>query len=183
MSNIPNLQPESDSSDSEASGENSLEVNLQIDSDVNCPLSASTCETCIRVAAAARGFTEGTVGLLICDDSKIQELNARHLQHDYPTDVISFTYENQVPAINGELVVSIDTARRRASELGWPDANELMLYIVHGVLHISGMQDKTPQDRAAMRATERNVMIKLGIDDIDQFHADKPRTASTKAPK
>jgi probable rRNA maturation factor len=95
------------------------------------------------------------------------------LGHDYPTDVISFAYSQETPVIEGELVVSVDTARQRAKDLGWSSRSELLLYVVHGVLHIAGMDDHDESDRVAMRAAEKRVMRKLGIDEIDHFSPDQ----------
>ncbi len=87
--------------------------------------------------------------------------------------MISFAYDCQPPLLVGELVVSAQTASRRAGELGWPADHELLLYIVHGVLHITGMDDHDPADRAQMRAAERELMQRLGVDEITRFGADR----------
>lgn len=69
--------------------------------------------------------------------------------------------------------MSVDTARQRAGELGWSEQNELLLYVVHGVLHITGMDDHESGDRIAMRNAEHQVMTELGVPEISRFAADR----------
>jgi probable rRNA maturation factor len=117
----------------------------------------------VIAAAKHRGFREGTIGLLITDDETIHGINREHLQHDYPTDVISFPYEMSKARVEGELVASLDTARREAAYISWPVLHELLLYVVHGTLHICGMDDQTEAEQAQMREAERAVLASLGI--------------------
>nr|WP_161501274.1 rRNA maturation RNase YbeY [Rhodopirellula sp. SM50] len=117
----------------------------------------------VRAAAALRGFQRGHIGVRITDDVTIHEINVRHLSHDYPTDVISFPYSDDPDHIEGELVASVETAQENASELGWEIANEVLLYVIHGVLHIGGMDDHEANERALMRDAEREVLAHLGI--------------------
>lgn len=123
-----------------------------------------------QVAAASRGFRGGFLGLRITDDATIHQINVQHLRHDYPTDVISFPYQRRGAFIEGELVASLDTAVAGAAPAagepgdGWTAADELTLYVVHGVLHIAGMEDQSADDRRAMRRAECDVLSALGID-------------------
>jgi probable rRNA maturation factor len=174
-SNPPNSGKPSSSADPEpepSAPRAELQIPITIDPGVHCPLSADRCRQAVVAAAAARGFSQGEIGIRITDDANIRVVNARHLGHDYETDVISFAYDCQAPLLIGELVVSAETAGRRAHELGWPGEHELLLYIVHGVLHITGMDDHAPADRARMRAAERQLMLRLGVDQISRFAAD-----------
>lgn len=126
----------------------------------------------VVTAAASQGFTRGSVGVRITDDATIRAINARHLDHDWATDVISFGYSIDDDFVEGELVASVDTAIAKASQLGWSAAHELLLYVVHGTLHICGMDDHDDDDRAAMRLAERDVMTKSNVPDIVQFGPD-----------
>lgn len=178
----PSSGGESVDSDSEASptdGPNTpqlgVKLELIVDSGVTHPLSADQIQKAVNSAAKYRGFSQGTVGVRITNDSTIQTLNNRHLGHDYATDVISFGYAATPPNVEGELVVSVDTAAREASEANWQTANELLLYIVHGTLHITGMDDHEEDDRAAMRIAEQAVFLQLGIDAIKRCGADRER--------
>ncbi len=126
----------------------------------------------VVAAAAHQGFSRGSVGIRITDDATIRDINAKHLQHDWATDVISFGYSADGDFVEGELVASVDTAIEKASQLGWSAAHELLLYIVHGTLHICGMDDHDDDDRSAMRSAEHDVMTGLGVPDIVRFGAD-----------
>jgi len=119
----------------------------------------------VHVAAQSQGYSRGQIGVLVSDDQTIHEINRRHLQHDYPTDVISFPYGCSDDTVEGELVVSLCTARRWAGEVGWDWQTELLLYVVHGTLHICGLEDSTAEQRQQMRAAEQAALAKLGIRD------------------
>jgi probable rRNA maturation factor len=117
------------------------------------------------VLATLRGslFEEGMVSVAIVDDPTIHELNRQYLEHDYPTDVLSFALESDPPRLVGEIIVSVDTAVCLAEEAGWSAADELLLYVIHGALHLAGYGDKTPEAAAKMRAGELAVLRRLGV--------------------
>jgi probable rRNA maturation factor len=102
------------------------------------------------------GKVAGTVSVALVDDATIRELNRRHLGHDWPTDVLSFPLtEPGDEEFSGALVLSAEMAARTAHEAGldaWP---ELALYLVHGLLHLCGHDDQTPEPRARMRQLEQ----------------------------
>ena len=149
-----------------------LNIEIIVDEDVNYVANEQRLRDACTAAISLRDFHQGVIGIRLTSDTAIHQINRDHLGHDYPTDVISFSYTANRPHIEGELVVSVDTAAERASELGWSVDHELLLYIVHGILHITGMDDHDPQDRLAMRRAEREVMLQLGVGDIDQYAAD-----------
>ncbi len=142
-----------------------LDVPLTIETDCSDLGDAANVSRQVReaVLAAAQhcGFTSGTIGVLITDDETIHQINLQHLAHDFPTDVISFAYDQQSPCVEGELVVSVDTARREAAELGCNAIDELLLYVVHGTLHICGLDDQTSEARKQMRIAEQAVLTSL----------------------
>jgi len=156
---------------------NTIEIAITIDlppaadADWDAELESSI-ENAVNTAAAARGFSRGQIGVMITDDDTIHEINRRHLDHDFPTDVISFTYDRSETTVQGELVVSLCTARRLAQELGWDWRCELLLYVVHGTLHICGLEDSTSTQRAEMRSQEQAVLASLGIADARRFSPD-----------
>ncbi len=130
-------------------------------------------------AAQARGFAVGQIGIRICSDDAIREVNRRHLTHDYATDVISFGYVADPPRVEGELVVSIETAQRTAAgQSDWSSENELLLYVVHGVLHLCGMDDVDPSSRSEMRVVEQQVLTDCGVSSIVRFGADTIETCA-----
>ena len=149
-----------------------LNIEIIVDEDVTYVANEQRLRDACTAATSLRDFHEGEIGIRVTTDAAIHQINREHLGHDYPTDVISFPYAANPPHIEGELVVSVDTASERAHELGWSVEHELLLYVVHGTLHITGMEDHEPQDRLGMRAAERQVMLQLGISDIDQYAAD-----------
>lgn len=111
------------------------------------------------------GINAAEISLAIVDDATIHQVNREHLQHDYPTDVISFRLDDsdsdenfsipvKSPGFEGEIVISAETAARRAGEFDWSPGEEVVLYLVHGLLHLAGYDDRTPDDRRRMQAAE-----------------------------
>lgn len=113
-------------------------------------------------------ITSGDVSVAVVDDPQIHVLNREHLNHDYPTDVLSFLYEASDTSIDGELIVSTDTARRVGAEHGMQEHDELILYIVHGTLHLVGLDDDTAAAQTEMRENERRHLLSLGIELPDE---------------
>ena len=109
------------------------------------------------------------------DDPTIHALNVQYLQHDYPTDVLSFVLEQTDNRVEGELIVSADTASREAAEAGWSPHDELLLYVIHGTLHLVGYDDHQPTDQAEMVAAEARYLQALGI----SLPTDRTRWTST----
>ena len=111
----------------------------------------------IRRVAATYGKRVGEVGYLFCDDEKILEVNREFLQHDYYTDIITFDYD-EGDTINGDIVISLDTVRSNAQQLGKDYDEELHRVIIHGILHLCGQNDKGPGEREQMEAAENNAL-------------------------
>lgn len=111
------------------------------------------------------GIVAGMLSIVLVDNATIHELNKQFLQHDYPTDVISFRIEEDAENnyLEGEIVVSAEMARERAPEFGWLPAHELLLYIVHGILHLVGFDDAESDDRQLMRQKEQEYLGSVGI--------------------
>ena len=111
----------------------------------------------IRRVAATYGRKVGEVGYLFCDDEKILEVNREFLQHDYYTDIITFDYD-EGDVINGDIVISLDTVRSNAEQLGKDYDEELHRVIIHGILHLCGQNDKGPGEREQMEAAENKAL-------------------------
>ena len=133
-------------------------------------INARRLRTGVRRVLEWERVPEADVSVAVVDDAAIQQLNRRHLQHGYPTDVLSFLLEREGPPgvrrarrIEGEVVVSAETALRRAAEFGWHPAWELLLYVVHGTLHLCGYDDQTPPQRRQMRDRERTILQNWGM--------------------
>ncbi len=122
-----------------------------------------------RLQAAVQSVLEdshyqtATISIAVVDDPSIHKINREYLQHDYPTDVISFALSADANRLDGELVISAETAIRNANQYGWQPADELLLYVIHGTLHLVGFLDKDPTDQAAMVAAEAAHLQKLGV--------------------
>lgn len=111
----------------------------------------------IKRVAAAHDKRVGEIGYLFCDDEKILEVNREFLQHDYYTDIITFDYcEDDV--LNGDLVISLDTVRTNAEQQGTEYNEELHRVIIHGILHLCGINDKGPGEREIMEAEENKAL-------------------------
>ena len=111
----------------------------------------------IRRVAASYGKKVGEVGYLFCNDEKILEVNREFLQHDYYTDIITFDYD-EGDTINGDIVISLDTVRSNAEQLGKDYNEELHRVIIHGILHLCGQNDKGPGEREQMEAAENRAL-------------------------
>lgn len=132
------------------------------------PFNAEAAQQLLQKIAADAGFPSGRIEVLIIDDPSIHRLNVQFLGHDYPTDVLAFEMEKDEDAgyLEGNIAVSDETAADRAAEYGWPAENELLLYVVHGMLHLVGYDDHSPEDEPQMRAKEREYLASVGIESI-----------------
>jgi probable rRNA maturation factor len=117
----------------------------------------------VRVVVEESEFRSANVSVAVVDDAAIHELNRRYLDHDWPTDVLSFVLNNEGDHLEGEVIISADTAAASAAEIGWPAAAEQLLYVIHGTLHIVGYNDKTPADELEMRAAEARYLQRFGL--------------------
>lgn len=128
-----------------------------------CTLDESLIRQAVLRILAEEGVNSGQISVALVDDHTIHEINRRHLQHDYPTDVISFVLDSHDGYLDGEVVASADTANAVAKDLGWPAQNELLLYVVHGTLHLVGYDDLSDSDRDEMRTRERKYLAHFGL--------------------
>ncbi|MDE6096387.1 MAG: rRNA maturation RNase YbeY [Muribaculaceae bacterium] len=103
--------------------------------------------------AAAHGRRIGNLNYLFCDDEEILRVNREFLRHDYFTDIITFDYSHR-DRVGGDLFISIETVQSNAEELGVSYDSELLRVIVHGLLHLCGIDDKGPGEREIMEAHE-----------------------------
>ena len=107
--------------------------------------------------AAARGYAMGELNYIFCSDPYLLEINRQFLGHDYYTDIITFDYD-EGDLINGDLVISLDTVRSNAEQLGKDYDEELHRVIIHGILHLCGINDKGPGERELMEAAENRAL-------------------------
>lgn len=107
----------------------------------------------IKAVASAYGLKENGIGYIFCDDERILEVNRQFLGHDYYTDIITFDY-SEPGNVSGELYISLDTVMSNSVKFRTQYERELLRVIIHGVLHLCGIQDKGPGQRAVMEAAE-----------------------------
>ena len=117
----------------------------------------------LRLIAKDYEWEHAEISVALVSDPEIHDVNKAHLQHDYPTDVISFDLTEQEDRLEGEIIASVETADRDAPEHGWGGDDELLLYIVHGMLHIVGLRDKSTAEIQEMRAAERHYLSLFGL--------------------
>jgi rRNA maturation RNase YbeY len=111
----------------------------------------------IKAVAAVYGKKVGEIAYIFVDDEKILDVNRQYLQHDYYTDIITFDYcEGDV--ISGDLFISLDTVRSNAELVGATYEHELNRVIIHGILHLCGIDDKGPGEREIMEAAENRAL-------------------------
>lgn len=118
----------------------------------------------IKAVAASYGKKVGDIAYIFCNDDKILEVNKQYLQHDYYTDIITFDYCDDLAemgikdTISGDLFISLDTVRSNSEQQGTTYEEELHRVIIHGILHLVGINDKGPGEREIMEAAENKAL-------------------------
>ena len=107
----------------------------------------------IKSVAALYHFKIGEIAYIFCNDEKILDVNKQYLQHDFYTDIITFDYD-EGDTINGDLVISLDTVKSNSEMFGKEYEEELFRVIIHGILHLCGINDKAPGEREIMEKAE-----------------------------
>jgi len=132
--------------------------------------------------------TQIDLSVAFVDNAEIHRVNQEFLQHDYPTDVISFLFDEEVTpqgrALEGELVIGLEYACQIAEQNGWSWRDELVLYGVHGLLHLCGYDDQDPASRQIMRQQEGEWIRRLGlrVSTVDRAVASDHPVASESQP-
>lgn len=138
----------------------------------------------IEEVATRHNYAVGNLTYCFCDDPYILETNNKFLNHDYFTDIITFDYtrkfderenvnNSQAPEefrkgrISGDMVISLDTVRTNAEGLGVDYMSELFRVIIHGVLHLCGINDKGPGEREVMEAEENKALGLLQMEKVN----------------
>ena len=114
----------------------------------------------IRTVAADYGFAVGNINYIFCSDERELAVNREFLGHDYYTDVITFDYST-AHTLNGDIFISLDTVRSNAEMVGVTFEQELLRILIHGVLHLTGQGDKTPETKAEMTAKEEKALARV----------------------
>ena len=111
----------------------------------------------IRAVAKSYGRRVGELGYMFVNDDKILEVNREYLGHDYYTDVITFDYDED-DVVSGDVVISLDTVASNAHLFNKTYEEELYRVIIHGILHLCGINDKGPGEREQMEAAENKAL-------------------------
>lgn len=121
-------------------------------------------ETSVWIESVAATYDRriGEIGYMFVDDEKILEVNREYLGHDYYTDIITFDYDES-DVLNGDIVISVDTVRSNAEQFGKSFDDELHRVIIHGILHLCGINDKGPGERELMEAAEDRALTLLKL--------------------
>jgi len=114
----------------------------------------------IKSIAAIYAKKVGDIAYIFCNDDRILEVNREYLKHDYFTDIITFDY-TEGNVISGDLFISLDTVQTNAKQFGSSYEQELHRVIIHGILHLCGINDKAPGEREIMEAAENKALALL----------------------
>ena len=136
---------------------------IEVADDQKLPVDSSPLIAAAEAIFSDFGFGRSELSIALVDDANIRVLNNQYLEHDYATDVISFVIDATDDSIVGQLIVSTETAQRTAKEIGVPMEHELMLYVVHGTLHLVGLDDTDDASAKKMRATEAEYLGRFNI--------------------
>ena len=119
-------------------------------------------ETANWIKTVAKNYNRkvGEIAYLFCDDEKILEINRTYLQHDFYTDIITFDYSEE-DTISGDIFISIDTVRSNSQKYQTEFMEELHRVIIHGILHLCGVNDKSEEEETEMREAENSALTLL----------------------
>ena len=141
------------------------EINYMVQGNAAMPdLNEKAMQEWIVAVAQQHHQRVGCLTYVFCDDEYILQTNREFLGHDYYTDIITFDYTNS-RHIAGDMVISLDTVRSNAEMLGTPYDTELTRVIIHGVLHLCGINDKGPGEREIMEQHE-NAALSILPDNV-----------------
>ena len=140
-----------------------IEINADDQSQV---IDRARLKKAVRLILQDAGIRSAEISIAIVNDERMHALNRQYLEHDYPTDVLSFVLEHdpEEKSLDGEIVASSDYAAREASRYGWTTGDEVLLYVIHGCLHLVGHDDTTPQAKRVMRAAEAHYLSGFGLE-------------------
>ena len=114
----------------------------------------------VERVAESYGMRVGDIAYIFCNDDRILEVNRQYLNHDYYTDIITFDYSTP-HTISGDLFISLDTVKSNAEMLGTDPQRELHRVVIHGILHLCGINDKGPGEREIMEAAEEKALLMI----------------------
>ena len=141
-----------------------MEITIEIaNQQSHLPLDRRLVRRAVQSVLRDAGVQKARISVAVVDDETIARLNWQYLRHRGAADVLSFAL-GESDGLEGEVVVGAQTALRTAPQYGWPPHNELLLYVIHGMLHLVGHDDTSPVLRAEMQKHETAILEKLGIE-------------------
>lgn len=138
-------------------------LRIDISNEHALPLTEARLKKAVRAVLKDANIDEGEFSIAVVNDAEMQMLNRKYLDHDYPTDVLSFVLEEDDGRLDGEIIVSGDYAAKEAVRYGWTADDELLLYVIHGTLHLVGHDDQEPKAKQEMRSRERHYLSQFGL--------------------
>ena len=133
------------------------------------PLDFPSLKDAARAVLEGEGVPAAKVVIAFVNNTHIHRLNKQFLNHDEPTDVLTFPYSaKKAKKLEGEIVIGYEVAAEYAADRGHAVERELILYVIHGCLHLCGYDDTTAKAERLMRAKEREYLAKLGLPDITE---------------
>ena len=140
-----------------------IEIRIEIANEQShLPLDRRLVRRAVRRVLRDADVRKARISVAVVDDATIARLNWQYLRHRGAADVLSFLLD-QSDGLEGEVIVGAQTALRTAPQFGWPPHDELLLYVIHGTLHLVGHDDTSPALQTEMQKRETAVLEKLGI--------------------
>ena len=137
-----------------------MEITFQSEGVEHPPIDENSLSQWIETVAKKHDRETGEISYLFCDDEKILEVNQEYLNHDFYTDIITFDY-SEGKIISGDIIISLQTVESNSQMYKTDFAEELHRVIIHGILHLSGLNDLTEEDEIAMREAENSALEML----------------------
>jgi probable rRNA maturation factor len=140
-------------------------LTIEVADEEQAPLDHSRLRQAAQQILHDADIQAGEISIAIVDDARMHALNRQYLQHDYPTDVLSFVLDHDAKSgsLDGQIIVSRDYAARESPRYGWTTDDELLLYVIHGCLHLVGYDDTTEVAKQAMREAEARYLQAFGL--------------------
>jgi probable rRNA maturation factor len=140
-----------------------MTIRIEIANEHAFPLDEARLKKAVRAVLTDADIKDGDISIAVVDDAEMHALNRKYLDHDYPTDVLSFVLEEGDCRLDGEIIVSSDYAAREAEIYRWKAGDEILLYVIHGSLHLVGHDDLDPASKQKMREAERHYLGPFGL--------------------
>lgn len=138
-----------------------MAIHFYSESEAIPPFLRREVRTWITEVASGYGRTIGEINYQFCNNEQMLEMNSKFLDHHYYTDIITFPSGEDPEILVADILISIDQVRLNAADLGVTPGNELLRVMIHGVLHLSGFDDKTPEQEAEMHRAEDRALAQL----------------------